>query len=136
MPDLTVALHWEGTGLRFRGGAEGGPEVVIDGDRAGGPSPMGALALGVAGCMAVDVLDITQKMRLAPTSLSVTVEGDRRDEPPRHFTALRLRYVVGGVAPADEQKVWRAIDLSREKYCSVLHSLRPDIEIAIDLDLR
>jgi putative redox protein len=64
------------------------------------------------------------------------VEGDRRAEPPRRYTAIRLRYIVTGVAAADESKVWRAIHLSRDTYCSVLHSLREDIEVGIDLELR
>jgi uncharacterized OsmC-like protein len=31
--------------------------------------------------------------------------------------------------------VTRAIDLSRDKYCSVLHSLREDIEMSFELEL-
>jgi putative redox protein len=75
-------------------------------------------------------------MRLPFTAIDVVVEADRRPEPPRRFTAIRLKYIVAGVPPADEAKVWRAIDLSRDTYCSVLHSLRSDTEIAIDLELR
>jgi putative redox protein len=64
------------------------------------------------------------------------VDADRRPEPPRRYTAIRLRYMVGGVAAADEAKVWRAIELSRDRYCSVMHSLRDDIDVAIELELR
>ena len=135
MSDVEVALRWQGEALRFRGGSVGGAEVTIDGAGAEGPSPMTALALALAGCMAVDVLDITRKMRLAVSTLEVLVSGERNAEPPRRYTSLRLRYRVGGVAAADEEKVWRAIDLSREKYCSVWHSLRTDVPIAVELEL-
>ena len=135
MADLTVALTWTGEALRFRGGKVGGPEVVIDSDGVAGPSPTVSLALALAGCMAVDVLDIAQKMRVGVTGLRVVVESDRRAEPPRRFTAMRQKFVVAG-APADaEPKLRRAIDLSREKYCSVLHSLREDIEMSFELEL-
>jgi putative redox protein len=134
--DVTVALRWGGEGLKFRGGKVGGPEVPVDGDGADGPSPMTSLLLGLAGCMAADVVMILGKMKLPLAGMDIVVEGDRRPEPPRRYTAIRLRYVVSGLAAADEPKVRRAIDLSRETYCSVLHSLRDDIGISIDLEMR
>jgi uncharacterized OsmC-like protein len=42
---------------------------------------------------------------------------------------------VSGPAAADEPKVWRAIDLSRDKYCSVWHSLRQDMDLDVALEL-
>ncbi|MGH7447451.1 MAG: OsmC family protein [Longimicrobiales bacterium] len=135
MADLTVALKWTGEALQFRGGKVGGPEVLIDSDGVAGPSPTVSLVLALAGCMAVDVLDITNKSRVAITGLSVVVEGDRRADPPRRFTALRQKFTASGVAAADQAKVMRAIELSREKYCSVLHSLREDIEMSFELEL-
>lgn len=135
MADLTVALTWTGEALRFRGGKLGGPEVVIDSDGIAGPSPTVSLALALGGCMAVDVLDIAQKMRVGITGLRVVVEGDRRADPPRRFTALRQKFVVAGAPAESEAKLRRAIDLSREKYCSVLHSLREDIEMSFELEL-
>jgi putative redox protein len=136
MADVSVALRWSGEPMKFRGGRVGGPEIIVDGDGADGPSPMTALLLALAGCMAADVVDIGTKMRLPLTGLEVVVDADRRPEPPRRYTSIRLKYIVTGVPAADEAKVWRAIDLSRDTYCSVMHSLRPDTEIAIDLELR
>lgn len=136
MADVTVALRWGGEDLKFRGGKVGGPEVAVDGDGVDGPSPMTSLLLGLAGCMAADVVMILGKMKLPLAGMDVVVEGDRRPEPPRRYTAIRLRYVVAGIPASDEPKVRRAIDLSRETYCSVLHSLRDDIRISIDLEMR
>jgi putative redox protein len=133
--DMTVSLAWTGEALRFRGGAVDGPEVVVDGGNTEGPSPVAALLLGVGGCMAADIVDIATKMRVPMTSIRVVLEGDRRAEPPRRFTAIRMKFVVGGVAAADEPKLQRAIDMSRDTYCSVLHSLRDDIAIDIDLEM-
>jgi putative redox protein len=136
MADAMVSLRWSGEQQVFRGGRPDGPQVVIDGDGAEGPSPMTTLLLSLAGCMAADVVIIGQKMRLPLSGLEVAVEGDRRPEPPRRYTAIRLRYIVAGVAAEDEPKVWHAINLSRDTYCSVMHSLQPDLAISIELELR
>lgn len=136
MADLKVGMRWSGTELRFSGGKLDGPEIAVDGDGVVGPSPVTSLLLAIAGCMAADVVDIGRKMRLPLASLSVEAEADRRPEPPRRLTAVRLKYIVSGVAADDEPKVRRAIELSRDTYCSVLHSLREDIPVEIDLELR
>lgn len=131
-----VRLRWSGDGQRYEGGRVDGPAIVIDSDGVDGPSPTTTLLLALAGCMAVDVIDITAKMRLAVSGLDVEVAGERRAEAPRRFTAIRLRYVVSGVAPADEAKVWRAVELSRDKYCSVWHTLKDDIDLSIAVEVR
>lgn len=135
MADGRIALTWTGEGLQFSGGRTGGPQVLIDSDGGAGPSPVETLALALAGCMAVDVLDIARKSRVAITGLSVVTEYDRRADPPRRITAVRQTFTTRGVSAADESKVQRAIDLSRDKYCSVLHSLREDVEMSFELEL-
>jgi len=83
--------------------------------------------MALAGCMAIDVADIVLKGRHPLTSLQAKIAGDRREEPPRHFVKFTLHFLVGGNVPA--HAVERAISLSREKYCSVWHSLRPDLQL-------
>jgi putative redox protein len=132
--DLKAGLRWQGEALRFKGGRRDGPEIAVDGDGREGPSPMSLLLLSLAGCMGADIMDIGTKMRLPITALAIEIEGDRRPDPPRYFTAIRMKVVVSGVAAADRGKVQRAVDLSRDTYCSVMHSLRDSIQIDIDLD--
>ena len=50
-----VRLTWAGEGMVYEGGADGGPQVVVDSASERGPSPMQLLLLGLAGCMAIDV---------------------------------------------------------------------------------
>ena len=128
-----IALTWTG-GLRFEGGEPGGPVSQVDGDNTTAPGPMLHLLLAAASCSAADVVDILAKMREKLGSLDVEGWGDRRDEPPRRYIALRLRFRVRGES-LSEAKVRRAIDLSLEKYCSVMHSLAPDIPVSYELDL-
>lgn len=93
------------------------------------------LLLAAASCSAADVVDILGKMREPLDGLSVEAWGDRRDEPPRRYTALRFLFKVRG-SGLTEAKVRRAIDLSLEKYCSVMHSLAPDIVVSYELELQ
>ena len=62
------------------------------------------------------------------------VAGTRREEEPRRYTAIHLDYHLAGEG-IDEARARRAIDLSLEKYCSVINSLAPDIRITYALAL-
>jgi putative redox protein len=128
-----IALTWE-QGLVFHGGAPGGPEVVIDGDNAAGPGPMLTLLLAAAACSGSDVVGILEKMRVVLRELRVEVGGVRREQEPRRYTAIHFDFRLAGDG-LDEIRARRAIDLSLEKYCSVVASLAPDTKITYGLAL-
>jgi putative redox protein len=134
MSSSRVSLRWRGDGLVFVGGAPGGPQIVVDSDGNHGPSPTQTLLLALAGCMGVDVRMILEKARVHVESLDVDVEGDRVDEIPRRFHTVRLTYRVKGPAHHDQTRLERAVELSREKYCSVLHTLRPDLSLDVRIE--
>lgn len=134
MSSSEVVLRWRGDGLVFTGGVEGGPQVTLDSDGKAGPSPTQTLLLSLAGCMGVDVRMILEKSRVPLESLEVVVEGDRAPEPPRFFHTVRLTYRVRGPADADQAKLERAVQLSRDTYCSVLHTLRPDLSLDVRIE--
>jgi putative redox protein len=126
-PPVKLELVWENE-LVFSG-RSGSVELRIDSDAVAGPSPMQAVAFGLAGCMAMDVVHILQKGRHDLRGLRVDLVGNRTDEQPRRFVAFDLTYsVTGNVA---DDVVARAIELSRDKYCSVWHSLRQDIALNV-----
>jgi putative redox protein len=128
-----VTLAWEER-LVFRGGEPGGPVTTIDGDNAAAPGPMLTLLLAAAACTGADVVSILEKMRIPPRELRIEASGVRREEEPRRYTAIHLEYHIAG-AGLDEVRARRAIDLSVTKYCSVIHSLAPDIRITHGLTL-
>ena|SRR2546422_4053282 len=128
---VTVELEWEG-GLRFRGRA-GARELKLDGDSASAVSPVESLALSLAGCMASDLVHILVKGRVELKGLTARLVAERAPEEPRRLVKVELRFAVLGAVPAD--KVERAIALSREKYCSVWHSLRTDIAFTTSFDV-
>lgn len=128
-----VMLSWQEE-LHFRGGEPGKPEILIDGDNTLGPGPMLTLLLAAASCTGSDVVLVLKKMRVELQEFSIDVAGTRREQEPRRYVAIHFAYRLRG-AGLDETKARRAIDLSLEKYCSVVHSLAPDIKISYDLAL-
>lgn len=127
----TATLRWLGTGFDFEGLTDSGPVAVQGGgsDRAAA-SPMELLLVAAAGCMAIDVVDILNKGRRAPSSYAVEIAALRRAPHPRRYTELRLRHTVGGV---DEASVRRAVNLSQEKYCSVMATLDPAMPVTHEI---
>jgi putative redox protein len=128
-----ITLAWQER-MVFRGGEPGGPVSTVDGDNAVAPGPMLTLLLAAAACTGSDVVSILEKMRVTLREFRIEASGSRREEEPRRYTALHLQYVLSG-DNLDAGKARRAIELSITKYCSVLHSLAPDIRITHDLTL-
>jgi putative redox protein len=131
--DVAVEVRWE-EALRFEAEGRSGVGTPVDGEGRTGPTPMESLLIALASCMGSDVVDILTKMRVPIEELSVRAEGDRRPEPPRRYTAIRLTYETKGVPEDAREKLQRAVDLSQDKYCSVLHTLQPDVDLSIRID--
>ncbi len=125
-------LVWAGE-LKF-GATSGETAIVLDGDHAAGPSPMQALGEALAGCMATDVVLILTKGRHGLRALRVSFAGERAPSPPKRFTRVLMTFHVTGDVPA--AAVERAIALSRETYCSVFHTLRPDLEVTTSFEIQ
>ena len=131
-PHTTATLTWR-SDLQFDA-QSGQTQMVIDSRGVAGPSPVEALAVAVAGCMAIDVVDIVTKGRHPLKGLSVALTAERAPEPPRCFVKLDLHFTVDGAVPATA--VERALRLSRDKYCSVWQSLRRDIPLTTTYEVR
>jgi putative redox protein len=126
-PPTVVELSWKHD-LVFSA-TSGSLNLVLDSASIEGPSPMQALAFGLAACMAMDVVHVITKGRFNLRGLRASLVGQRAPEEPRRFTSIALHYAIEGEVPAE--KVERAIALSREKYCSVWHSMRHDIDLNV-----
>jgi len=130
-PPMTLELEWQGD-LRFAGSGDGAT-MSLDGGKKTGPTPMHALAFGLAGCMAIDVVNILTRARQPPKALRARLTTGRAEQSPKRFTAFELHLVIEGEAAPD--RVERAIRLSRETYCSVWHSLRQDIDFRTSFEI-
>jgi putative redox protein len=120
------------TAMQFRGGADAGPEVVMDADpqfggRNAGPQPMDLVLLALIGCTAMDVISILRKKREPVEAYQVKATATRAQDHPRIFTEIHIEHIVTG--DVREESLARAIELSDTKYCSVRHNLRPETRI-------
>jgi putative redox protein len=128
-----IVVRWT-SGLEFDGVAPGGRAVHVDADSRAGPSPVELLLIAAATCTGADIVSILEKQRVTLRTLDIGVRGQRRDLQPRCLTAVVFQVTLAG-AGADEAKARRAIALSLEKYCSVLASLAPQIQVSYDVTL-
>ena len=126
-PPTVLDLTWIGD-LKFSG-TNGRTSITLDSAGVDGPSPVQALAFALAGCMAMDLAHILSKGRCPYRALRAHLEATRADEDPHRILAVTLHFTIEGDAPDDA--VERAVALSREKYCSVWHSMRQDIELNV-----
>lgn len=109
------------------------PDLIIDSTGTAGPSPVEALGLALAGCMSIDVAHMLARGRRSPRTMRSRLVGERAQEDPRRFLRVTLHFTIEGDVPAGV--IERAIRLSREKYCSVWHSMRQDIDFLVTFDL-
>jgi putative redox protein len=131
-PPTVVDLTWIGE-LKFSG-VSNQASMIVDSAGVAGPSPVQALGFALAGCMTTDVAHILTRGRHAFRALRSHLVADRAPEDPHRIVRMSLQIVVEGSAPAEA--VDRAIALSRDKYCSVWHSMRQDIEFTVTTDIK
>ena len=116
--DAKVIWHNQ---LTFTGTADTGFQVPIGtspklGGNDDGFRPMELIAIGIAGCTAMDVISILQKKRQNVIEFEVAVHADRATEHPMVFTSAEIEYLITGER-IDEAAVVRAIELSATRYC-------------------
>ena len=96
-------------------------------NRVGGaPSPMEYVLIALGGCTGVDVVSLLKKWKVPLKSLKIEISAERRDEFPRVFSKIKLKYVASGVK---EEDLRRAIEESTQKFCSVSAMLGSVAEI-------
>lgn len=127
--EYQVIVDWKG-GMEFQATPQSGNIFVMDahpdfGGQGNGPSPVEALLGAIAGCSAMDVVSILQKMKQKVTSYRVEVDGERGPNGvyPRPFVSITVRHFLKG-ENLDEAAVAKAVSLSDDKYCTVISTLR------------
>jgi putative redox protein len=86
-------------------------------------SPMEVLLQATAACSVMDVLSILRKKRKTVNALRVAMEGDRADEHPRRFVAMRFRFILDS-PDATLADLERSVELSQGSYCSAMAMAR------------
>ncbi len=132
-----VAVRWIADRLMI-GADSGGRTVALATWRDKEPAwqgikPSDLLLIAAAACPMVDVVEILRKGRHPLVSLETECTGQQLADPPYTFTAIHIHFRVGGAIPATA--VERALELSMDKYCSVVNTLRPGVAVSYDYEL-
>lgn len=99
-----------------------------------GVKPSDLLLMSAAACSAYDVVEILAKQKQPMRDLKIECRGDQISEPPYTFTHIHLHYTAFGMI--DPVKLGKAIQLSEEKYCSVLCTLRSGVLLSSDFEIQ
>jgi putative redox protein len=136
---MDAKVVWS-SGLSFTGSAQTGftlplgahPDVGGDND---GFRPMELIAIGIAGCTAMDVISILQKKRQNITAFEVSLRADRSAEHPKVFTQMYIHYIIRG-EEIDPKSVERAIELSETKYCPAQAMFNQILPIELSYEIK
>ena len=132
-----VTLRWV-AGTLMVGSDSNGHSVVIGRNPDNKSQMIGMkasdlLLVAAAACSAYDVVEILSKQREPLQDLVVNCQGDQQNDPPYLFTKIHLHYVFKG--SLNPMRVEKAIQLSEDKYCSVINTLRPGVPITSDYEI-
>ena len=136
---MECKVKWTGDGMSFLAETGSNHLIAMDGASEGGgrnlaPRPMELLLAGTGGCTAYDVVMILKKGRHAISGCEVSLEAERAESEPKVFTRIHFHFVVRGKKLSSDA-VARAIELSKDKYCSASIMLGKTAAITHDVEI-
>lgn len=133
----SIDVNWTGN-MSFEASI-GEHKISIDADPSvggqnKGPKPKPLIMVALAGCTGMDVVSILKKMRVDYEGLNIKVEGELTSDHPKKYTKMQVIYEFKGEnLPMD--KLQKAVDMSKDKYCGVSASLKEVIDISYEIKL-
>lgn len=100
---------------------QNGKTIRIDGadeNNSTGVRPKALILSALAGCTAIDVVDMLKKMRVHFSDFAIDVKADLTDEHPKVYSEVQMMYRIK-MAEEDKDKMERVVNLSMQKYCGV-----------------
>jgi len=127
-----ITTHWK-SGLTFESDNPSGKSLTMDTNIEGqeerfGLSPKAMMLSSLAGCSALDVISVLDKMNEKVDDFKIEVSGELTEEHPRYYHSVEVDYHFYG-SDLNEKKCERAVNLSIEKYCGVMEMFRKFAEI-------
>jgi putative redox protein len=107
--------------------------VPPEGKPLGGFKPVSLLLYALAGCMGYDIVSILKKKRANLTAFTVEINGEQHTEHPRRYT--RIDCVFRAEGQVEQTDIERSFELSRDKYCSILATLKQAPEVNFRLEI-
>jgi putative redox protein len=126
---MKTTLAWHGK-MAFEA-TNRGLTSAFDTDAA--PTPKEALLNAMCACSAMDVVSITEKMRLTLKDVRLEAEATKTKTIPSYFSAVHIHYFIEGDVPAE--KIIQAVALSMTKYCGVSYMVSKVCDITYDVTL-
>ncbi len=130
-----VQLSWL-DGMAFEAEVNGF-KIKVDaiesvGGRNRGPRPKPLLLASLAGCTAMDVISILEKMRVKLDDFNIEIIAEQTEEHPKIYSQIKIFYKFKGKdLPMD--KLEKAVKLSQELYCGVSAMLRKATELSYEI---
>ena len=136
---MECTVQWMSDSMSFLAETGSKHAIVMDaapdaGGRNMAPRPMEMLLAGAGGCTAFDVVSILKKGRQAITGCEVSLQADRAETDPKVFTRIHFHFRVKG-KQLNADAVARAIELSKDKYCSASIILGKTAQITHDFEI-
>lgn len=131
-----VTLTWSKKGLQFIAHDQENHKIVVDTDiETGGFNqgfkPMELLLVALAGCMGMDIIAILQKKGGKIDHFQMILRGDKNAQHPHRY--IKIKYEISCQGDYRREDLMRAFELSRDKYCSVLATLKNTPEFEFDI---
>jgi putative redox protein len=109
-------------------------KVDVKSGRRAAPGPLELFIAGLGSCTAADVVSILHKKREQVTGYRAEIRTTRRDDHPRAFVRIEIKHILRGIRLSAES-VSRAIELSTNKYCSAVATVRPTAEVVTSFEI-
>ncbi len=130
-----IEVSWKGQMLFESASPEG--DVMIDaakesGGQGKGLRPKAMMLTSLAGCTAMDVASLLKKMRAEVADFKIEVEGNLTEEHPKHYDKVKVTYRFYD-KDFQKDKIEKAVNLSVERYCGVMHMFRQFAEVTTEI---
>jgi len=132
---ISATLAWK-SGMTFVG-ETGGHSLTMDAKapigKDEGLTPKELVALGTAGCTAMDVAALMKKYKQEVLAFKVHVQTESTETHPVRFQKMEILFEMEG--PVDAEKFKEAVQLSQTKYCGVSAMIAATCPITYKLHL-
>jgi putative redox protein len=95
--------------------------------------PMEMVLFGLGGCTGVDVETILKKMKVPVENFEIDIYAERADTHPKVYTRIDMTYHFYG-KDLPQEKLERAVKLSKDTYCSVSAMLAATVKITAKVE--
>ena len=98
-----------------------------------GARPKALMLAALSGCTGFDIVSILNKMRVLFTDFSVNSIANSTDGTPSVYDEVKIIYSIK-VQESDEEKVEKAVHLSKDKYCGVSRMFESFARVTYEID--